>query len=303
MLANFFGKSSPVNFIIILAVFLLSFFAHYFVGFSDVSLKEIGVFIPLLLMVFFFYNFILYKNKLTRYNSYGFLFFVILFGIFSMSNFDRNTILLHGLLLIYLRRVYSLRSPKNIFGKLFDSGFWLGILFIFNPLFSLFGVLIYQSNIMFQKTNWQTLIIPIVGFFTPLFCAFTYYFWFDETVIFWDYFNWYTSYDYSSYSELHILIPISVIGIVTLIAYFFKTPKVLVISGNYRKYWTLITVNFIISILFVLLLTSRNGSELQYLFFPISIILTNWIETIQSKILKEVVLIISLLCPFVMLIV
>ena len=303
MLNNFFGKSSPINFVIIVGIFLIYFFSHYFVGFSQISINEIIILIALTLLIFFFYNFILFKNKLTLYNSYGFLIFVVLFGIISSTNFDRNIILFHGLLLVFLRRVYSLRTDKNISGKLFDSGFWLGIFFIFEPFSAVFGVLIYLSNGLFQKMNWQSLFIPVVGFFTTLFCAFAYYFWLDQTVIFWSYFDWYSSYDVSIYNQLSLKLPLYVIGIITFLTFIIKTPKVIGVSGDYRKYWILITVNLILTILFILLLRNKSGAEVQYLFFPISIIIANGIESINRKSIREVMLILALLMPILMLII
>ena len=78
MLANFFGKTDPANLIIIFGLFLSYFLAAYFIGFSSSdSLLWLGTTIGLFVFLFFFFNFILAKNKLTLYNSYGFLFFVM----------------------------------------------------------------------------------------------------------------------------------------------------------------------------------------------------------------------------------
>lgn len=299
MLANFFGKSSPINFIIIIGVFLIYFFSNFFLIFHYIPLTEVLLFLIISLIIFFFYNIILFKNKLTKYNSYGFVFFIILFGMISVSIFDRNYLLLHGLFLIFLRRVYSLQSTRNILGKLFDSGFWLGVFFLFEPFSILFFVLIYLSNSLFQKTNWQTILVPVVGFFAPLFCAYTYYFWIDSPQFFWSYFDWYTSYDFLVYKKISLKTPLFIIGIVTLFAFLVKTPKIIGVSGSYRKYWTLLFFNLILSILFITVLRHRTGAELQFLFFPISIILTNWLESFKTRITKEAVLFLGLLLPFI----
>lgn len=303
MLANFFGKSSPINFIIISGVFLVYFFGHYYLEYQVIPYTEIGVLIPVILVLFFFYNFILFKNKLTLFNSYGFLLFAILFGVFAIANFDRNTLLMHGLLLIFLRRVYSLRNATNNFGKLFDSGLWLGVFFIFEPFSALFGVLIYTANSLFQKTNWQTLLIPVVGFVSALICVFAYHFWLDQAMVFWSYFNWYTSYDFSVYSRLELLVPMAIFGSLTLVAFLFKTPKVAGISGSYRKYWTLVFLNLLVAVAFVVFLRNRTGAELQYVFFPVSIILANGLESVRSKLLKNVCIFLALVLPVLLLII
>ncbi|MDC1168715.1 hypothetical protein OAT36_07385, partial [Flavobacteriaceae bacterium] len=78
MLANFFGKSNPVNFIVIFSIFL-GFFLVSSISLIPISTIDFSIVLEkvlqlvLFLVFFFFYNFILSKNKLTLYNSYGFL--------------------------------------------------------------------------------------------------------------------------------------------------------------------------------------------------------------------------------------
>ena len=130
MLANFFGKSNPVNFIVIFSIFLGFFFIHSSIStpsaiFNFSFVLDLLLMLTFFLVFFFFFNFILSKNKLTLYNSYGFLIFVLLFGFFPGSMSSRHELLLNILVLVYLRRVYSLRSGKDLYKKIFDSGFWL----------------------------------------------------------------------------------------------------------------------------------------------------------------------------------
>ena len=151
MLANFFGKSNPANYIIIFTVFVCYFAAELFLEFSqEKQWLWLASILGLFVLLFFFFNFILAKNKLTLYNSYGFLFFVLLFGMFPFTIFDRQELLVNVILLIMLRRVYSLRTPKAVIKKMFDSGFWLSILFILEPFTVVFGLLIYISILFFQ---------------------------------------------------------------------------------------------------------------------------------------------------------
>ncbi|MFY0631938.1 MAG: hypothetical protein JXR05_16365 [Flavobacteriaceae bacterium] len=243
------------------------------------------------------------KNKLTLYNSYGFLFFVLLFGFFPKTMLDRYEILLNVLLLVFLRRVYSLRSSKDVFKKIFDSGFWLGILFIIEPFTVVFGALIFIATFLFQTLNLRTFLIPILGFIAPVFCYFTYCFWFDQVDEFLALFLLYTDYDFSLYGQGTLFISILFISILTVISIFFKTPKVFLISGSYRKYWTLILVNLLIGLLMIVFSNNPNGSEFMYAFFPVAVILTNWVEGIKRKFLKDALLGICILFPVVLLII
>jgi len=84
MLANFFGKSNPANFIVIFSIFLGFFLTHGITSIPSAIFNFSFVLDQVLMLIFFlvfffFFNFILSKNKLTLYNSYGFLIFVLLF--------------------------------------------------------------------------------------------------------------------------------------------------------------------------------------------------------------------------------
>lgn len=308
MLANFFGKSNPANFIIIFLVFLGFYSAAFFSIFpiatinSEIVLDQLVV-LGLFILLFFFFNFILAKNKLTLYNSYGFLFFATIFGFFPETLLHKQAVFLNILLLIFLRRVYSLRSPKDILKKTFDSGFWLGVLFLLEPFTLLFGLLIFMAITLFQKLNFQTFFIPIVGYIVPVFCYFAYCFWFDQVDQFESLFLWYTEYDFQVYQTTNLLIPIVFIGVFTFISIVFKTPKAFLISGSFRKYWTLILINLIVAIAMIVLSKERTSVELMVAFFPIAIILANWIEGVKKDFFKNLLLVVFIITPVILFII
>jgi hypothetical protein len=304
MLANFFGKTDPINLIIIFVLFLGFAFSSYFSGFSESnSVLWLASVFGLYVLLFFFFNFILAKNKLTLYNSYGFLFFVLLFGIFPFVIFDRQELVSNLILLILLRRIYSLRTSKEVFKKMFDSGFWLAILFILDPFSLVFGLLIYAAILLFQKINLKTILMPILGFLAPLVCYFAYCFWIEDLDGFTHLFIWYTDYDFSFYQTNRVRMPLLLVGITGLLSIVFKTPKVLLVSGNYRKFWTLVILNLLVCTGFIILAKNRNGAELMCAFFPLAIILTNGIEGFSKTILRDVVLGIFVAIPILLLII
>ena len=304
MLANFFGKSNPANLIIIFLVFLGYFSAAFFLGYTEQeSLIWFASLMGGFFILFFFFNFILAKNKLTLYNSYGFLFFVLMFGMFPASFFDRRELFINIVLLIMLRRIYSLRTPKDVVKKMFDSGFWLAILFILDPFSAIFGLLIFSSIAFFQKLNLKSALIPMVGFMVPLICYFAYTFYWSDISVFTNLFSWYTDYDFSIYKDPKMFIPILFIGILIIFSVIFKTPKVLLVSGNYRKFWSLIIINLLVSVAFIVLAKEKNGAELMCAFFPVAVILTNGIEGFSKRIFQDIILMIFVLIPIILFII
>ena len=308
MLANFFGKSNPVNFIVVFLICLGFYIANFFtvnlVQFVDINviLNQLLTII-LFLLLLLFYNFILIKNKLTLNNSYGLLLFALFSGFFPAVFLNVTTIFLNLLLLIFLRRVFSLRSNKDVYKKIFDCGFWLGILFLLDSTTVIFGMLIFLSVRMFQKLTVRTLLIPVVGFVTPVFCYFSYCLWEGDTSEFSNLFLWYSNYNFEVYTANKFLFSTLFLGIGSLISIFIKTPKVFLISGDYRKYWILIIFNFFLAITVFLIQNTHQTNKILLLFFPASIIITNWLENIERVFVKNIFIIVLIATPVILFIV
>ncbi len=309
MLANFFGKTNPANYVILFLLFLGWYLSVFFLGLfpektRELSTVDFATILGVFILAFFFYNFILTKNKLTLYNTYGFFFFTTLFTFFPETMLHKEELVLNLILLIFLRRVYSLRTDKIVIKKMFDSGFWLAILYILNPFSLVYLILLYTSIALFQKLNIKTFIIPIIGFITPVICYFTYCFWLDKTEDFIHRFSFYTDYNFEAYTSSNKAFYVLVfLGVLCLSSILFKTPKVFSVSGNYRKFWMLTILNFLVAIGFIIFFDGKTGAELMFLFFPISIILTNGIEGIQKQFLKNIILILCLVLPIFLLII
>ncbi len=287
MLANFFGKSKPVNFIVLLALFLIYFSFSLFSKELSLNLfKELFGFI----VVFSILNFILAKNQLTFDNSFAFLFFVILIGFFPDVIIINNTFYACLTILLFLRKVYSLQSQKNTLHKLFDGGLWLGISFLIEPYTALFAVLLYISIYLHQQYTYQTLLTPLIGFGSVVFLFFTYCFWYDKLNDFYLLFDWSFHYDFNLYLSPKYLFQNLFIAVLVITAIVLKSPKALAILNTFRKNWILTIIHLIISLLIILLMSNKASSELLFVFFPVAVILANGLELYQHKWIANVLL-------------
>ncbi len=309
MLANFFGKSKPINFIVItiffFCLFLLTLFSSFIVdGFTSAALLKSGIFLVLFIAIFFFYNFIVSKNNLTFDNSYAFLLFALLLT-FILSCFSSHKELIIFLLhLLFLRKIYSLQSGKDVIKKLFDGGFWLGVSFIIEPFSIVFIAFIYAAIFYHQKITIHTLLTPIIGFIVPLILFFTYCFWYDETKNFISLFDFYLGNDSSFYTKTSSIWLLSLLLLLTLVSLFLKSPKALSVNNTFKKSWILLFVNTIVATCFIYLVEEKNGSEIIFLLFPTSIIIANGIEVLEKNLIKNIVLITiiigAIITPFIL---
>ena len=298
MLANFFGKSKPVNFILITVLFLIYYILDFITrGNFEINLQLFYSFLmltSLFLLLFFLFNFIISKNKLTRDNSYAFLLFIFGLGFLETVITEISIVSTYLVLFLFFRRVYSLRTSKIVYQKLFDSGFWLGILFLVSPFYLLYAALMYAAVFFFSKITIRTVLIPIVGCSTPVFLYFTYLFWTDDVSTFYQLFDIVFTIDFSFYNTVYYAIFTLTFAIVTSIALLLRTGKVLSVSNRFKRSWVLLLLHLIISVVFISLVQQKNGTELISFLFPSAIIIANWLQFITKKSLINVVILLFL---------
>lgn len=302
MLANFFGKSKPVNFIIIIVLF----FTYYILDFIVVKSLEInlgGVFnflltFPLFLGLFFLFNFIISKNKLTRDNSYAFLLFVIGLGFLESIILEYSTVIVYLLLFLFFRRVYSLRTLKFVYQKLFDSGLWLGVLYIISPSYLLYSLLLYTAILFFFKISFRTVLIPLLGFSITLFLYFTYLFWIDDVTTFYQLFDAVFNIDFSFYQTSYYQLFLITFALFTVVSIVLKTGKILSVSNKFKRSWVLLLMHLVVSIVFISLVEQKNGTELISFLIPSTIIIANWVQSIKKKLVINIILTVFILLSF-----
>ena len=293
MLAKFLEKSKPINFIVYLVLFFCFFFITVFsniIGqdFTWYKVLESFSYFFLFLSIFFFYHFVVSKNKLTFDNSYSFFIFTLTIILFISKLFEFKVLILLLVYLLFLRKIYSLRSSKKVIQKLFDSGFWLGILCVLEPFSLLFSILIFAAILLHQKITIHTLVTPIIGFITPLISYFAYLLWNNSTEEFTQLFYFDVINNISIYSEDYTFWIFGVIVLLTILSIFLKSPKALSVNNSFKKNWILLIVNTIITAVFALLIIEKDGSEIVFLLVPSSIIIANGFEVIQKNVLKNI---------------
>ncbi|WP_299672633.1 DUF6427 family protein [uncultured Tenacibaculum sp.] len=288
MLTNFFSTTKPVNSMFIIGLFICYVVAGFFTNY--VNLVNVPLFLWFLTL-FAIANFVNSKNNLTFDNSYFFLFFIILLSFFP-ETFKINTFFYSNLILtIYIRRVYSFQSSKNIIKKLFDSGFWIGISFLIEPFTLVFFPLTFIGILIHQHIDIRRILTPIIGFSVPIILYFTYTLWYENPDDFNVLFNWYTNYDFSIYNTSRYLILFGLILLLVTISSILKTPKTLRVKNSFRKNWILICFHFFFSLILLLILKDRNGSEVLYIIFPAALVIANGFELFQKKWYADFILI------------
>ncbi|MCB4807321.1 DUF6427 family protein [Tamlana sp. 62-3] len=305
MITSFFKKSKSINFIIVFFIALLALLIGKlgavnqdldFTFFVKLSGFVVIIFASILLL-----NFIVSKNSLTQKDNYEMLLFSLFLLFITQSTQHFNVLISNLFILLALRRLISLRTPKNTKEKLFDAAFWIGIAALFYFWSVLFFALIILSLILFSDGNLRHWIIPFLGILTVFVLSIV------ISIIFYDnYFQFIdqsfsVSFDFSIYNSLSYIIAITLLFSFGAWSSLFYLKNIKKKKKAFRASFTTIIFAAIIAFLLVIIVPNKNGSEFLFLFAPLAIIITNYIEVIHEKWFKEIFLGILIFAPFILL--
>src|SRR5690606_938375 len=192
MLTSFFGKSIPLNYLI-LGVFIV---AGYLLGAISGSLVVItpyllfvhSAFIILSVLIMLLLDFIIRKNHLTKTNTFAILFFTCFLVMLPVIFLERNLLLANFFLLLSLRRIMSLRSDRNSSKKILDASIWASVASLFHFWGLLFFVPLWIAIIQKPNSNHKQMLIPFIGFLAVFILNTTYHLLVNDSFSW--FFNW-----------------------------------------------------------------------------------------------------------------
>jgi len=302
MISSVFGKTKPVNFIILLAfLFMLYWYVQLVLfqfDFDTSSLVIQGLITGLLLFTVFLVNFIVRRNLINESNSYAILFYVLLFVVFPEVVTDNNAILCSFFVLLAARRLISIRTLKNVPQKVFDASLWIMISSFFYDWAILFMILVFLSIYFYAPKSIKNWLIPLVAFLTIGLILGSWLVLTNRVEFLQEHyvFSISSEINLSSYwlSQLILNIFLAFIILATLLAFInltrFAHGKIISIR--------LITVFLIIAIFITLIKTSEGSYPVILTFFPTAVILARYIEIFKRKKLREILLFALVLTPF-----
>lgn len=305
MITSIFSKSKSINFIIVFFIVLIAFLTARVSIISEAItisfiLKQFVLFLVCYMSILLL-NFIVSKNSLTKNNNYEILLFSLFLLTIYQSTSHSNVLFSNFFIILSLRRVISLRSQTSMKKKLFDAAFWVAIAALFYFWSMLFFVLILASLLFYADNKINHWIIPFAGIAIVFVLTIAISIVFNNT-----FFEPFislpeVSYNFSVYNSLQYLIGITMLlsfGVWSLLFYIKSIKQK---KKALRASFNIILVAVLLAFSIIVFAPNKNGSEFLFLFAPLSIIVTNYIEIIEEKWFKEVFLSILILVPFVLL--
>ncbi len=305
MIASIFNKSKPINFVIVIGITILAFvfsILNYTSDALSVGLitKEVAT---LLISIFtvFLLNFIVIKNKLIEQSSYHILLYCLFLAMFPVTLISSKELLSNVFILLALRRIISMRSQINVKKKLFDASFWIAIATLFHFWAILFFVLIFVALFLFSDNRIKNWIVPFTGIFAVFVLMVSYHLLRYDTIeglfSYLPRFN----FDFNNYNSIKLIVACTLLLSFGIWSTIFYVKKINSTLKMFRPSHKIIIAAVILALGVVLLSEEKTSGEFIFLFAPISIIMTNYIEIIEENWFKEVFLTVLVLAPIVLL--
>ncbi len=297
MISSFFGKTKPINYIVLAIFLFLLYFTKVFFQLgeqriNEVILLEILQFVVLLLSVFII-NLIVRTQKATEFNSYAMVFFVLLIVAFAEGLKLQNVIFANFFLLLAFWRILSIKSIKNVKHKIFDASLLIAIASLFYDWALVFMLLVFFVIGVYDRKTFKNWLVPFLGMTAIFILTFTVH----KLKGSLDYFENHYQFSLGLFTDRSFFEVLSIKTLVYLILTIMVSIVVFVrlrnVSGG-----KLLLLRIIFLVFFlgtgIVLFSPADASPVLLTFFPTSIFLTNYFESIKKRKLQEVVLILSL---------
>ena len=306
MLTSFFGKSNPINFLLVGVFVLIIGGLHYSLNpESTFNASEIIVLLGVIALLVFsmlLLDFIIRKNSLTLLNSFGIFLFTCSAAMLAPM-FSQPAIVLANLcLLLAFRRMFSLQSQKNTEVKILDASIWIGVASIFYFWSILLILLLYFALFFIPNRSIRYYLIPPIGGIGLLLIAGAYQVLakqsFDQLL------RWPDgiSFNFSSYANWEFMVFITFLLVLSVWTLF---PKIADLTKGPRKERPnkLIQICALgVCLVIATVSPEKTGAELLFIVAPASIIISSYIEKRSDLWFKEILLWAFLLLPIAFLI-
>lgn len=306
MISSVFGKTKPINYIILLVVLFFFYWGvNLFLFEKSFTPEELIIQIlvlGVLLFSIFIVNFIVKRNQISGTNSFCILYFTLLIILFPEVLVDNNAILCSFFLLLAMRKLISMKSLKNLKLKLFDASIWILVSSLFYDWALLFLFLVFISIYFYEPKNIKNWLVPVIAVFGSFLITFCVLILLNNT----SYLE--NHYQFELGISDHLLdlwthsSKLVIYAIVVIITGFFSFVKIGKLGLGRIITMRLVAIALGLGLVISFIKTSNTVFPVLITFFPGAVLLSRYAEMIKKSNVKEVVLIVSVAAPFLVLV-
>lgn len=291
MLTSFFGKSNPINYLIlgvfIVAGYVLDTILHTKIHLTPYVLLNHTAFILVSLLSMLLLDFIIRKNHLTQNNTYTIFFFTGFLTMLPIIFLQHKIILANFFLLLALRRLMSLRSDKNSEKKILDASIWIGVASLFYFWSLLLLAPLWIAIVQKPNSNYKQMLVPITGLLAVVVINTAY------QLLAYDDLLWFlggkvaVGLDFSVYNSAVILVPATIILAFYIWAAMHRILKISKLSLKEKPKHVLLLFASVTTLFIALGAPEKTGAELLFILAPIAILSANYIESPEKEAIRH----------------
>jgi len=303
MISGIFGKTKPINFIILLGfLFVFYWFVHFALYENHYEPEQLVVklvVLGVLLFSVFIVDFIVKRNQITATNSFAILYFTLLVVVFPEVLMDDNAVFCSFFLLLAIRRLISLKSLKNIKLKVFDATIWTLVASLFYDWAIIYLILVFIAIYFYEPKNIKNWLVPLTGIIVIGIILICFLIMTDNLDFLSNHYQLSFKFDVVAYWMNSTKLAIyAIITFITATLVFIKMSKL-----GMGKIITmrLIAISLALGLIVTFLKTTNDTYPVLITFFSGAIFLAKYVELIKRATLKEIVLIVSIVAPFLVL--
>ena len=292
MIASVFGKTRPFNYLTI-GILLFVFFITKNVIASETNVS-LGYYLQeflLFVVVFassFLIKFIALKNELKKTNNYALLLYFVFLLFFSSYFQNKNIIIANFFLLLALRRLISLKSMVSTKEKIFDASFWILIAALFHFWSLFYIVLVFIAIMLHVSRDYRNWVVPFIALVAVTLLFFLVNSFFDNSLLSSLLSKTYISFDFYYFENIYQRLAFALFTSLSLFAFVLQIFDIPNKALNMQSSHKTILFSFLLGIGIYIISANKNNGSLAFCFGPLAIIGANFIEKMESKWLKEI---------------
>ena len=300
MIASIFAKSKPVNFIITVLYIIIMKIGHSFFNYNSSGFEfNLILFSPVIVITYVFVlDFIISKNELTKRHSYAIMTFAFLVAIFPEIFKNSNFLIANLLLILCMRRLFSLHTKKNLNNKIFDAVFLIAMASLFYTWCALFLIVVILALAFYWQNEGKYIAIFFVALLSVFVLTLIFNILVKDAYLLESNFSINYSLDFSVYNNFSDIISLTLVAslyIWSVFYYLSNKDK----NKTLQPIRTLVLLTSIIAVFVVMLAPEKKGEEFVFILLPFAIIFAKYIEIIKDKWFKEMFITLMFLVPLI----
>src|SRR5690606_5919200 len=165
----------------------------------------------------------------------------------------------------------------------------------------LFFIVIYAALLLYSDNKFKHWLIPFVGIATVFVISISISVIYNNS--FFGFFKSLpeVSYDFNKYNTPQFIIAITMLLSFGVWASLFYIRSLKSKKRAFRPAFKIVFLTIVVSFFTTLFAPNKDGSEFLFMFAPLAIVITNYVETIHDKWFREIFLLILIIVPFIIL--